>query len=158
MVGTTDTLIRGLGHHSLSYSSSCISEFFDAREYATDDGAPSEYSSDEDFISDEENEENSNSSDEEQIYEEAAQLPNSISSEFASLETQSSLEIVSKNIEGTPKGSTLGSGVTNLGTPVGNMTSTLTRMTGRRQKLPAVKPDTSGMKIFPKFQQKYDYS
>ena len=37
--GATDTLIRGFGHNSLTYSTSCISsEFFDAKEYATDDG------------------------------------------------------------------------------------------------------------------------
>ena len=30
-----DTLSRGM-NHSLSYSSSCISDFFDAREYSTD--------------------------------------------------------------------------------------------------------------------------
>ena len=43
----TDTLTRGM-NHSLSYSSSCISEFFDAREYATDADPDSEYSSDDD--------------------------------------------------------------------------------------------------------------
>ena len=57
-VTATDTLNRGM-NHSLSYSSSCISEFFDAREYNTDAGAPSdEYSSDDesedDFTSDDE--------------------------------------------------------------------------------------------------------
>ena len=65
-LGVTDTLIRGLGHHTLSYSSSCISEFFDAHEY-TEDGARSEYSSDEDLCSD--NDENDSSDDEQQYHE-----------------------------------------------------------------------------------------
>jgi hypothetical protein len=51
------------------FSSSCISEFFDAREYSTEDGAPSEYSSDEDFCSDnDENGDDSNSTDDEVIF------------------------------------------------------------------------------------------
>ena len=48
-----DTLSRGM-NHSLSYSSSCISEFFDAREYNTDhDGNDDDSmdSSDEDTVS-----------------------------------------------------------------------------------------------------------
>ena len=47
-------------------SSSCISEFFDAREYATpSDGVPSEYSSDEDIGSEGENEDSISEDDEE---------------------------------------------------------------------------------------------
>ena len=50
------------------FSSSCISEFFDAREYATaSDGVPSEYSSDEDIGSEGENEDSISEDDEEEV-------------------------------------------------------------------------------------------
>ena len=42
---------------SLFLSSSCISEFFDAQSYGTDDGVASEYSSDEEIVSDNEDNE-----------------------------------------------------------------------------------------------------
>ena len=50
------------------FSSSCISEFFDAREYATaSDGVPSEYSSDEDIGSEGENEDSISEDGEEEV-------------------------------------------------------------------------------------------
>ncbi|XP_059093305.1 oxysterol-binding protein-related protein 3-like [Tigriopus californicus] len=70
-----DTLPRGM-NHSLSYSSSCISEFFDAREYGSD----LEYSSDDD---DDEastcSENTSLSDDDEEVYEEARSPPAALS-------------------------------------------------------------------------------
>jgi len=123
-VGVSDTLIRGMGHPSLTHSSSCISEFFDAREYATaSDGVPSEYSSDEDIGSEGENEDSISEDDEEEIYEEAPP-PNSLSTEFESLENPPSLT-----------------------EPIGT-SNTLSRITGRRQKLPAVKADTAGLNLW----------
>lgn len=67
-------------------------------------------------------------------------MPNSMSTgEFASLESPS-----------------LGGGDSHSNSGLGNkqdhlasgVTSTLTRMTGRRQKLPAIKPDTTGLNLW----------
>ena len=89
------------------FSSSCISEFFDAREYATDDGVPSEYSSDEDIGSEGENDDISE--DDEEMFEEAPP-PNSLSTEFESLENTPSLTEQNK---------------------IENVSCTLTRITGK---------------------------
>merc|ERR1712203_877399 len=84
-IGITDTMIRGFGNPSLSYSSSCISEFFDAREYASHSDDSSDEEEDNE-IEDDENE--ANSTDDEQPFEEAT-APSSMSTEFESLEPQS---------------------------------------------------------------------
>lgn len=121
------TLFRGTMNHSLSYSSSCISEFFDAREYITDDGAQSEYSSDDDMASlaDEEEEEDDTSTDDE-IFPEG-RSPKATTAPVK----QRIIEATQDMLPGT--------------------TASISRYnawTGRRQKLPATRPDTSGLNLW----------
>eukprot|EP00095_Tigriopus_kingsejongensis_P009221 maker-scaffold1882_size25737-snap-gene-0.9 protein:Tk09221 transcript:maker-scaffold1882_size25737-snap-gene-0.9-mRNA-1 annotation:"oxysterol-binding protein 6" len=112
-----DTLPRGM-NHSLSYSSSCISEFFDAREYGSDQ-APSEYSSDEDDDASTCSE-NTSTSDDDLVYEEASSPPAALSVGSAS----------------------------SLVHAIPTENSTLTQMTGRRQALPVPKSDTEGINLW----------
>merc|ERR1712038_251122 len=84
-IGITDTMIRGFGNPSLSYSSSCISEFFDAREYASHSDDSSD---EEDNVSEDGENDDTTSTDDEQPFEEPI-APSSMSTEFESLEPQS---------------------------------------------------------------------
>ncbi|XP_040574708.1 oxysterol-binding protein-related protein 3 [Lepeophtheirus salmonis] len=106
-------------NHSLSYSSSCVSEFFDAREYNSEN-EPSEYSSDEDSLGSAD--ESTTTSDEEEGGTSGNKIriyPDEISKSTSRLHLPGVSEATSE-----------------------------TNLTGRRQKLPTPKSDTEGLNLW----------
>ncbi|QQP55997.1 Oxysterol-binding protein, partial [Caligus rogercresseyi] len=122
--GPSSTLPRNINlgggmNHSLSYSSSCISEFFDAREY-TSDNEPSEYSSDEDSLGSADESTTTTSDEEEEAATDKIRI-------FPDEKSKSSSRLL---------------------LPVAAEASTETNLTGRRVKLPVPKADTEGLNLW----------
>ena len=126
-------------NHSLSYSSSCISEFFDAREYATDADPDSEYSSDDDSTGSD----IASTSDDDQDFEEAIMPPmgsssdNLLSSSAGNGKNLSAMLTAGANLAGS--GTSLTSTPTNSGSNSGN--ANLTAMMGLTANDPDLQPD-----------------
>jgi hypothetical protein len=137
---SAETLMRGL-NQSLSYSSSCVSEFFDAREYNTDRDGPSESSSEDDEDDFDEETEDTEEKDAEEddfesdYYDEHEEQEMHDAHELASSSATSAASATSAS----PSSQAL--------SPSSSATLTQ-KFTGRRQKLPVPKTDTEGLNLW----------